>query len=102
MPKRRNMIKKEFGVHFFSEGGALTLPVSYVSSTDESYGNHSNTHKSGWTINEEIREDYYTWVNDFKAEHPDYGRVYGNFEKAVYATSELGFEHFMKNHPPIQ
>ncbi len=59
-------------------------------------------HESGWLIEGSVCEDYYEWVNDFEAVHPDFGRVWGDFEKEVYADSEEGFRHFYSNHPPSQ
>ena len=94
-------IKKRFGVDFHSEGGALTLSTSEVTSDDDAYnGTHTKTHDSGWTITGDIHEDYYRWVNDFKAVHPTLGKVVGNFESEVKATSEEAFKHFWKNHTP--
>jgi len=55
---------------------------------------------SGWTIQGDIHEDYYEWVNEFEAFHPFFGKVWGNFEDEVYADSEEAFEDFYKNHPP--
>lgn len=81
-------VTKTFGVDFNSAGGALTLPAS------------AGLHESGWTINGEIHEDYYEWINEFEASHPQYGRVWGNFEDEVHADSEEGFAHFYANHPP--
>lgn len=57
-------------------------------------------HSSGWIIKGEIHEDYYTWVNYFEAEHPKYGKVWGDFEFEVYADSEKAFVDFYKNHQP--
>lgn len=94
------MVEKRFGVDFHSEGGALTLSVSEVSEHDVSGGNHSRTHKSGWTISGEVHEDYFTWVNEFQAQHSKYGKVWGNFEGSVFSDSETGFKHFFKHHPP--
>jgi hypothetical protein len=54
----------------------------------------------GWTVTGEIQEDYYEWVNDFVATHPKYGKVEGNFESSVVATSEVAYQHFIKFHPP--
>lgn len=82
-------IVKEFGKDFFSSGGALTLSPGAI-----------GTHKDGWTITGEIHEDYYEWVNDFKASHPKYGKVWGNFESEVFATDEKAFKHFYKYHAP--
>ena len=92
---------KRFGQDFKSEGGALTLDNSAVTDNDmASSGTHSRTHDSGWTITGELHEDYYVWVNDFTATHPELGRVEGNFEGEVMATSEEAFAHFWKNHEP--
>lgn len=63
-------------------------------------GTHSRTHDDGWTITGEIHEDYYVWVNDFEATHPTLGRVWGNFEGEVKATSKAAFDHFWKHHEP--
>lgn len=59
-------------------------------------------HKSGWTIDGIICEDYYVWINDFIAFHDDYGWVYGNYEDKVFAKSLMALEHFMSNHPPCE
>lgn len=58
------------------------------------------THESGWTIIGEIHEDYYKWVNYFEAAHPEYGKVWGNFEGEVFADSEAAYNHFVEHHPP--
>jgi hypothetical protein len=94
------MIEKRFGVDFFSDGGALTLGPDEVSESDVTSGYHVRKHKSNWTIEGEVREDYFVWVNDFKARHPSLGKVWGNFEGSVFASSERAFKHFMKHHPP--
>ena len=83
------MVTKKYGVDFNSPGGALTL-------SDTSIG----THESGWTITGEVHEDYYTWVNDFEATHPQFGIVKGNFEGEVVAETEEAFAHFWKHHKP--
>lgn len=82
-------VEKKFGRDFFSYGGALTVRPVYIG------GNYS-----GWVIEGEIHEDYYSWVNEFTATHSQYGRVWGNFERTVYADSEEGFAHFWENHEP--
>jgi hypothetical protein len=66
-----------------------------ITLTSDSIG----THKSGWVIEGQIHEDYYTWVNMFKATHPTYGRVIGDFEKEVFADSKEGYDNFCKHHP---
>ena len=87
--QKRCRLIREFGKHFFSSGGALTL-------TPEEIGKH----KDGWTITGEIKEDYFEWVNEFEATHPKLGRVYGNFEDKVYATSLKAFNDFYEKHTP--
>ena len=95
------MITKRFGVDFVSADGALTLDVSEVYDAGSEDGLHSKTHDSGWTITGEIREDHFRWVSDFKASHPEFGTVAGNFEGEVTADSEEGFAHFWANHQPL-
>jgi hypothetical protein len=94
------MITKRFGEDFHSPGGALTLDENQVSESLINGGRHSRTHPSGWTIEGEVHEDYYTWVNEFSATHPEYGRVWGDFENEVNADSEEAFQHFIEHHPP--
>jgi len=80
---------REFGYaggHF-----ALTLDPSVVGS-----------HENGWTVEGEIHEDWFEWVNDFEAHHPDFGRVWGNFEGAVYADSERAFDEFYSHFQPME
>ncbi len=57
---------------------------------------------SGWTIDGAIIEDYYEWVNEFEATHPDFGRVWGDYEDVVYADSKEAFDDFYQKHPPDQ
>ena len=56
--------------------------------------------ESGWTVEGEVHEDYYEWVNDFVAKHPVYGYVKGNFETVVTAKSKKAYKHFIEYHPP--
>lgn len=57
-------------------------------------------HPDGWTIEGEVHEDYYEWVNDFSATKGDW-KVWGNFEKTVYASSQEAYDDFVTNHSPI-
>jgi hypothetical protein len=61
----------------------------------EDLGFHEN---SGWTVEGEVHEDYYEWVNDFVATHPVFGRIEGNFETEVTAECQLSLDHFIKHH----
>jgi len=88
------MVTKECGKDFGFEQtenshDALTLDPSDL-----------GVNESGWEIKGEVIEDWYEWVNAFEATHPDFGRVWGDFESFVYADSEQGFKHFYENHPP--
>lgn len=84
------MVTKKFGVDFDSCGGALTLRHEYI-----------GTNASKWNITGDIlSEDIFMWINDFEAEHPIFGKVWGNFEHEVYADSEEGYNNFVKKHPP--
>ena len=104
MGKSKKVIVKKFGVDFHSEDGALTLNPGEVCDKFPIMDYREvleRTHDDGWTISGAVYEDYYEWVNDFKAYHPKYGRVWGNFEEEVYADSEEGFKHFYENHEPM-
>ena len=77
------------GADFDNHSGALTLSPDI-----------NGTHDSGWTVDGEVHEDYFSWVNEFTATHPKHGRVAGDFESVVKADTAEGFAHFMKHHPP--
>lgn len=62
---------------------------------DETY---TRTHPDGWTITGEIYNDWYSWVIEFQATHPTYGRVWRTGD-TIYADSEAGFKAFTQNHP---
>ena len=94
------MITKKFGVDFFGEGGALTLPTECVSNDPYATGTHARTHDSGWTISGKIHEDHFLGVSEFFAFHLEHGMVHGNFEGVVKAESEEAFAHFWKHHEP--
>jgi len=91
------MITKEFGVDFFSDGGALTLGTYGVVEPDDT---SKAGNEDGWTIKAVVHEDYFEWVNWFEACHDVYGKVWGDFEDEVFADSEEGFNHFYENHKP--
>lgn len=93
-------IEKKFRVDFFSPGGALTLGRGEVADADVTAGIHEKTHPDGWKIKGCVKEDYSVWVNEFEACHPQYGKVWGDFEETVYADSEEGFQHFYEHHSP--
>ena len=65
---------------------------------DES-GHHTRVHENGWKISGEIHEDYFVWVNEFSAEHPEYGKVWGDFESKVYADTPESLRVFIKEFP---
>lgn len=87
-------------VQFKDDGLAHTLDADDVCEGHGSQtGHHARTHESRWTISGNICEDYYYWVNNFEAHHPDFGRVWGDFEDVVYADTEAGYEAFCAAHP---
>ena len=86
---------------FYTQGAALTLNVEEVTDKENcTGGTHTRSHPDRWTITGRICEDMRTWVNEFEAVHPLFGRVWGNFEEEVHADSEEGFQHFYANHKP--
>lgn len=83
------MFEKKYELDQLNYGSAArTLDPDYIGDND-----------SGWYIEGKISEDYYEWVNKFKASHPKYGVVLGDFEEVVYATSEKAFNQFLEDHP---
>ena len=88
-----------FEVQFKEDGLAHTLDAEDVCENHGSQtGYQTRTHASGWTISGAVKEDYYYWVNDFEAHHPDFGRVWGDFEEKVFADTESGYEAFCAAH----
>lgn len=55
--------------------------------------------KSGWTIEGDVHEDWYEWVNYFEATHPVLGWVKGDYEDCLTGSSKKALKHFMENHP---
>ncbi|WP_415912337.1 hypothetical protein [Neptuniibacter sp. QD37_11] len=99
------MITKKYGQDFKCaakwDDNALTLSVDEVSAPEVGSGVHTRVHASGWVISGEVKEDQYTWVNDFVAYHAQLGFVCGDFEEEVYASSEEAFKHFYLHHTPV-
>jgi hypothetical protein len=95
------VVTKRWPQDFFSPDGALTLePGEVCDAPGLIAGTFERTHGDGWTIRGEVKEDWYCWVNDFEASHPQFGRVWGNFESEVHADSEEAFADFYAKHPP--
>ncbi len=94
--------KYVFGEDFNSDGGALTLDPCEVRQDDSNITGIelSRTHPDGWTITGIVKEDYYEWVNDFSAIHSELGKVWGNFEDNVFASSKEAYDDFFKKHSP--
>ncbi len=91
------MYRRYFGS---DDGRAHTLSVSFVKGRyNRSLGVYSRTHADGWVISGAIHEEWYEWVNGFKAIHPVFGRVWGDFERWVYADSKEGLEAFCAAYP---
>lgn len=66
-------------------------------------GDNEGTHSSGWTIKAlnrhlpgDLYEDHFT---AFEAEHPQLGRVWGDINDDIMATTEEGLKHFFQHHP---
>lgn len=91
-----------FEIEFDVQGSeARTLSPDEVCKDHGSLtGESSCTHADGWTIQGVICEDYFYWVNNFEAQHPTFGRVWGNFEDKVFADSKEGYDAFCAAHGP--
>jgi hypothetical protein len=53
---------------------------------------------SGWTVVAEVHEDYYKWVNHFEASHLVYGKVVGDLESLVEASTEAAYNNFIESY----
>lgn len=47
------------------------------------------THDNGWTVSAEIQADYYTWISNLTAEHPEYGTVQMNGADQIFTASSM-------------
>lgn len=102
MAEKQSVTPFELVVKIFnSEKGASTLKPSEVCDGIIEIGHFSRKHNDGWVIEGFIDGDFEKfWVNEFMATHPQYLRVFGDFEHEVICDSEEGFNYFMKNHAP--
>jgi len=63
-------------------------------------GMYCTRHDDGWMVKGIIHEDAYYWVESFVAYHPKFGFVFGDFNDAVYASSEEAYKDFVAHHSP--
>jgi hypothetical protein len=82
------------------DDSALTLREEVLGEDAEIGVETTYLNESGWTITATLTEDYFYWINDFKATHKDFGVVEGDFEEGINATSKEAFAHFYKHHTP--
>ena len=94
---RKNILRKNSAYIDFTNG-EVPKHISKIARTLDPKVLGKND--SGWTIEGQIHEDYYTWVCQFTAIHPRYGRVQGSYETIITGYSTAGINHFMKSHPP--
>jgi hypothetical protein len=97
-----NMLKFIPHLDWEYHGSACNFRTDLITDAKDPYSNENYTklHPSGWKISGQVRENYYSWVQEIEASHVEYGVVKGDFEKEVFASSQWAFDHFMKNHPP--
>ena len=55
-------------------------------------------HSDGWHIVGNVEEDYFRWINNFKATNGKHF-VCGNFEKLIYADSPETLVRFLSKYP---
>jgi hypothetical protein len=59
----------------------------------------SDRFQTGWTLRADINDESgFSWINEFEATHPEYGKVYGDLEKSLYYNSEEGLKNFVKTY----
>ena len=84
---------------------ALGIPIVYPTPSNQMrrYAGRTFTkaHENGWTITATlygVREQFLI-IHEFDAIHAVHGRVYGDLQVAVHATTELGYQSFMDEFP---
>jgi hypothetical protein len=88
MKTKNKKLPLKYKVDWTSHGIARTLPAK-----------NGFIKETGWTIEGPIHQDYFEWINEFEATHPKHGRVKGDFEQCVQASSKKAYEQFLKDHP---
>ena len=72
--------------------GWVRTPCAAITLDPDCWGYHS---QSGWTVYADtIEEVGISWISDFLAKRPKYGKVRGNLEKTLYYTSEKALKRF--------
>lgn len=72
--------------------GWVRTPCAAITLDSDCWGYHS---QSGWTVYADtIEEAGISWISDFLAKHPKYGKVRGDLEKTLYYTSEKALKRF--------
>lgn len=87
---------EDFLKKFKLDEGRVRTPCAAVTLDPDCWGYHS---QSGWTVYADtIEEAGISWISDFLAKHPKYGKVRGDLEKTVYYTSDEGLEDFISTY----
>jgi hypothetical protein len=61
---------------------------------------YKKKHSSGWEIKACLEyDDYYSYVENFVAIHPVYGKITADLSKEIIAESKKAYEHFILHHP---
>lgn len=72
--------------------GWVRTPCAAITLDSDCWGYNS---QSGWTLYADtIEEAGISWISDFLAKHPKYGKVRGDLEKTLYYTSEKALKRF--------
>lgn len=102
------MLSLKFGIDFginLSIYEKIILDTKEVSDNIYEEGNfeqnkiYQKTHDDGWTIKAKIESDYYSWISNFEAFHPTFGKIIGNLEEEIICESLAVYNNFVKNHP---
>jgi hypothetical protein len=61
----------------------------------------TKTHENGWTITARLYavRDRFFVIHEFNASHAVHGRVHGDLQASVHATTEQGYQSFMDEFP---
>ena len=83
---------EDFLKKFKLDEGWERTPCAAVTLDPDCWGYNS---QSGWTVYADtVEEAGISWISDFLAKHPKYGKVRGDLEKTLYYSSEKALKRF--------
>lgn len=83
---------EDFLKKFKLDEGWVRTPCAAITLDPDCWGYNQ---QSGWTVYADtVDEAGISWISDFLAKHPKYGKVRGDLEKTLYYSSEKALKRF--------